>query len=109
MAIISSDLLRGNFDTIVLACLLDGKKYGNEIRKEIIAKTKELFLPNEQSLYSAYHRLEELGCVKGTWGSELAGVTRKYYEITEQGRQFYKSNVLAWQNAKKLIDILIEG
>ena len=107
MSVISSDLLRGNIDTIVLACLFEGKKYGNEIRRLIEKKTKGLYKPNEQSLYSAYHRLEDMGCVKGSWGSETAGVTRKYYDITEKGKEYYNANVMAWNNAKVLIDLLI--
>ncbi|MDD3831602.1 MAG: PadR family transcriptional regulator [Clostridia bacterium] len=105
---ISSDFLRGSIDTIVLACLLNGRKYGNEIRREIEAKTDSLYVPNEQSLYSAYHRLEDMGCIKGSWGAETAGATRKYYEITQEGRRFYLANIASWENAKKLIDILIK-
>lgn len=107
MSVISSDILRGSMDTIVLAVLLQGRKYGNEIRREIEKKTNGLYKPNEQSLYSAYHRLEDLGCISGSWGDENVGVTRKYYTITEKGRQTYQTNCLIWQNAKKLIDILI--
>ncbi len=107
MSAISSDLLRGNMDTIVLACLFDGKKYGNEIRRIIEKKTDSLYKPNEQSLYSAYHRLEDMGYVKGDWGNEKAGVTRKYYEITENGKEYFNANVMAWNNAKAIIDLLI--
>ena len=106
MKIISSDLLRGHIDTFVLSALLDGTKYGNEIRKFIAKKTNDLFVPNEQSLYSAYHRLEDMECIKGIWG-ENVGATRKYYTITEKGREMYELKKREWQNAKKLIDFLI--
>ena len=106
MKIISSDLLRGHIDTFVLSALLNGTKYGNEIRKFIAKKTNDLYVPNEQSLYSAYHRLEDMDCIKGFWG-ENVGATRKYYTITEKGRQMYELNRREWENAKRLIDILI--
>ncbi len=106
MKVISSDLLRGHIDTFVLSALSEGTKYGNEIRKFISKKTGDLYVPNEQSLYSAYHRLEDMECIKGTWG-ENVGATRKYYTITEKGRQLYEVNRREWENAKKLIDILI--
>ncbi len=106
MKVISSDLLRGHIDTFVLFALLDGTKYGNEIRKFIAQKTNKLYIPNEQSLYSSYHRLEDNGCIKGVWG-ENVGATRKYYTITEKGREVYASNKREWENAKRLIDILI--
>ena len=106
MKVISSDLLRGHIDTFVLSALMDGTKYGNEIRKFIAKKTDNLYVPNEQSLYSAYHRLEDMECIKGTWG-ENVGATRKYYTSTERGKALYLGNKREWENAKKLIDILI--
>lgn len=105
--VISSDLLRGHIDTFVLSALMDGTKYGNEIRKFIAKKTNNLYIPNEQSLYSAYHRLEDEGCIKGYWG-ENVGATRKYYTITEDGRNRYLLNKRDWENAKLLIDLLIK-
>ncbi len=105
--VISSDLLRGHIDTFVLSALMSGTKYGNEIRRFISEKTKNLYIPNEQSLYSAYHRLEDMECIKGFWG-ENVGATRKYYTITEKGIDLYERNKREWQNAKKLIDFLIE-
>ena len=107
MQIISSDLLRGHIDTFVLAALMTGRQYGNEIRRHIEKKTNGLYKPNEQSLYSAYHRLEEGGYIKGEWGGEITGVTRKYYTITEKGIALYNSNRQDWVNAKMLIDLLI--
>ncbi len=105
--VISSDLLRGHIDTFVLSALMDGTKYGNEIRKFIAKKTNNLYIPNEQSLYSSYHRLEDEGFIKGYWG-ENVGATRKYYTITEDGRTRYLINKRDWENAKLLIDLLIK-
>ncbi|MCH5156849.1 MAG: PadR family transcriptional regulator [Clostridiales bacterium] len=107
MKVISSDLLRGHIDTFVLSALMAGTKYGNEIRKFIAQKTNNLYVPNEQSLYSAYHRLEDMECIKGYWGENI-GATRKYYTITEKGRELYAVKKREWENAKMLIDILIK-
>lgn len=104
--IISSDLLRGHIDTIVLCALSEGTKYGNEIRKFISKKTNGLYVPNEQSLYSAYHRLEDMECIKGFWGENI-GATRKYYTITDKGLDQLEVNKREWENAKRLIDILL--
>ncbi len=106
MKVISSDLLRGHIDTFVLSALMSGTKYGNEIRSYITNKTEGLYAPNEQSLYSAYHRLEDMECIRGVWG-ENVGATRKYYTITDKGRLLYEANKRSWENAKTLIDYLI--
>lgn len=107
MKVINSDLIRGNIDAIVLNLLLDGAKYGAEIQEGIRKKTNGLYIPPEQTLYSAYHRLEDLGFIKGKWGSEAEGTKRKYYSITPEGVQFFYQRKAEWSNAKRLIDILI--
>ena len=108
MKVISSDLLRGHIDTFVLAALMSGTKYGNEIRRHISQKTNNLFVPNEQSLYSAYHRLEDMECIKGFWG-ENVGATRKYYTITDKGRAKYAEHVQEWKEYKGKIDKMLAG
>ena len=45
--------------------------------------------------------------VKGYWGDNV-GAQRKYYTITERGKQQYELNKREWENAKRLIDILIK-
>ena len=105
--LLNSDNLRGHIETFILGVLLDGPKYGGEIRRIITKKTNGLYEPNEQSLYSAYHRLEDLRLIRGSCGDEKVGATHKYYAITEEGRKVYESNKLKWQTIKQLIDILI--
>ena len=107
MQVISSDLLRGHIDAFVLAALMRGEKYGAEIKNNIAAKTKNLYVPNEQSLYSAYHRLVREVFITGKWGDENVGVKRKYYRITEEGEKYFRSLKGEWQNAKILLDILM--
>lgn len=105
--VLNSDNLRGHIETFILSALLDGPKYGGEIRRIIAKRTNGLYDPNEQSLYSAYHRLEDLKLIKGSWGDESVGATRKYYSITDEGRKVYESNKAKWQTTKQIIDILI--
>ena len=45
--------------------------------------------------------------VKGYWGENI-GATRKYYTISEKGRELYAVKKREWENAKMLIDILIK-
>lgn len=107
MKAISSDLLRGNIDAFVLSVLSEGKMYGNEIKNRIKEKTQNVYIPNEQSLYSAYHRLEKYGAIIGSWGEDFFTATRKYYELTDLGRQLLQKKAEEWQRAKLLIDLLI--
>lgn len=107
MAILSSDVLRGHVEAIILNSLSDGKKYGYEIRGFIESKSKVLYKPNEQSVYSALHRMEGCGYIKGNWGDERMGATRKYYEMTEEGKAMLENKRTEWEAAKMVIDALL--
>ena len=106
---IASDLIRGHTETIILAQLSEGDSYGYQINKAIQRKTDNQYELKEATLYTAFKRLEELGCISSYWGDENRGARRKYYTITPYGRQTYERLVTEWNGAKRLIDRLIEG
>jgi DNA-binding PadR family transcriptional regulator len=62
----------------------------------------------EATLYSAFRRLEENGCISSYWGDEQRGARRRYYTITEIGRETHKNLLKEWRTAKEMIDKLIE-
>jgi DNA-binding PadR family transcriptional regulator len=105
---IASDLIRGNTDTIILGHLLNGDSYGYKINKSILQKTDGLYELKEATLYSAFKRLEESGLISSYWGDEATGARRRYYTVTPAGRQAYFNMKTDWQNAKEIIDLLIE-
>ena len=105
---IASDLIRGHTDTIILARLMGSDNYGYEINKAIMQRTGSKYELKEATLYSAFRRLEQAGCIESYWGDEQKGARRRYYRITEIGRETYKSLKKEWRIAKELIDNLIE-
>ena len=106
---IASDLIRGHTDTIILALLLDGDSYGYEINKSILQKTDGKYELKEATLYTAFRRLEQSGHIASYWGDEQTGARRRYYSITEQGRKQHETLIEDWNNAKEMIDNLIES
>lgn len=67
---IASDLIRGHTETIILAHLLGGDSYGYQINKAIQRKTGGQYELKEATLYTAFRRLEEAGCITSYWGDE---------------------------------------
>ena len=106
---IASDLIRGHTDTIILALLLHGDNYGYEINKSIMQKTDGKYELKEATLYTAFRRLEQAGFIASYWGDEQTGARRRYYKITEEGKNHHKTLITDWNNAKEMIDKLIEG
>ncbi|MDD2534160.1 MAG: PadR family transcriptional regulator [Eubacteriales bacterium] len=104
---ITSDILRGHTETIILKALLEKDSYGYEINKRIQEKTDNQFELKEATLYSAFRRLEGDGYISSYWGDETTGARRRYYKITAEGRIFYLKSREDWDKAKQLIETLI--
>ncbi|MGE6577052.1 PadR family transcriptional regulator [Paenibacillus xylanexedens] len=105
---ISSDLLRGSIDTIILGVLVQTDNYGYNIIKEIFKKSEGGFELKEPTLYSSLRRLESQQLIESYWGEEATqGGRRKYYRVNESGYDAYYNNLMDWENAKKLIDQLL--
>ena len=105
---VSSDLLRGHTDTIVLGVLTHGDNYGYEIHKAILEKTEDKFELKEATLYSSYRRLEQDGYISAYWGDESQGGRRKYYKITEKGKELYHQNKKDWEFTQFILNKLLE-
>ena len=104
---ISSDLLRGHTDTMILKLLLSGDQYGYEITKLIYQHSGGAYEIKEATMYSSLKRLENEGRITSYWGDENQGGRRKYYKITENGRQLYSENKQNWEYAKRVLDQLL--
>ena len=103
----TSDLLRGHTDTIILNLLLSGDKYGYEITKLIFKNSNEQYELQEATMYSSLKRLEQDGAITSYCGEGSQGGRRKYYHITDRGIQIYTENKHNWEYAKSIIDRLI--
>ncbi len=105
---IASDVIRGHTEPIILAHLLEGDSYGYQINKEIMEKTNNLYELKEATLYTAFRRLEQAQLIISYWGDQEVGARRRYYSITEKGREAYREYKKDWENAKAIIDTLLK-
>jgi len=105
---IAGDLIRGHTDAIILARLLRGDSYGYEINKTISRLSSGRFELKEATLYTAFKRLEELGCITSYWGDSGAGARRRYYTITPEGRRVCRQLLGEWQETREIMDRLLE-
>lgn len=103
----TSDMLRGHTETIILAHLLEHDSYGYQINKDILEKTNNLYELKEATLYSAFRRLEQENCIVSYWGNEGTGARRRYYSITDAGKDTYQQSVKDWEFTKIIIDRLL--
>ncbi|RJS73194.1 MAG: PadR family transcriptional regulator [Candidatus Syntrophoarchaeum sp. WYZ-LMO15] len=78
----------GFFKFHTLRLLNERPMYGYEIIREIERKTEKK--PSQGSIYPILHELEEKGFVEATWHVVEKGPSRKYYHITDKGREEFE-------------------
>ena len=106
---LSSDVLRGYTDTIILSLLLDEPNYGYEISRRIRTITNDKFVMKETTLYSAFNRLEKNGLISSFYGTETSGNRRTYYRLTDEGRGYYKAKTEECQTTKEIVEKFIRN
>lgn len=104
---ITADLIRGHTETIILAALMDGDSYGYRINRSLNLLTNGRYELKEATLYTAFRRLEENGFIRSYWGDESTGARRRYYAVTQLGRNEYSRRVAEWNEARNMLERLI--
>jgi PadR family transcriptional regulator PadR len=105
--LISSDVIRGYNDTIILYLLQQNPSYGYEISKQIRTISEEKYIIKETTLYSAFTRMEKNGYIESFSGNETNGKRRTYYRVTPEGMVYYKEKCKEWEVTKEVIDKFI--
>jgi len=100
---ISSDVIRGYIDVMILRALYDGDSYGYEISKRITEISQESYSMKETTLYSAFSRLEKTGYLRSYPGTYSGGRERTYYRMTDAGRLHYRRKCKEWAYTMELI------
>lgn len=105
---LSSDVMRG-FNDMLLLCLLYKKdSYGYELSKEITRISKGEYMMKETTLYAAFVRLEKKGFIDSYEGEESFGKKRTYFRITGLGQVYLKEKIWEWEETKKLINLFTD-
>lgn len=108
MQSISSDVIRGYNDTMILYLLLETPSYGYEISKRIKSLSHEKYLIKETTLYSAFTRMEKNGYIESFYNDDTEnGKRRTYYRITEAGRVYYHDKCEEWTLTKEVVENFI--
>ena len=84
---IGKDLVAASATPIVLSILTEGETYGYAISKRVNEMTDGQLEWTDGMLYPLLHRLDRLGLVESFWRQPERGRRRKYYRITQDGRE----------------------
>ena len=107
---ISSDVIRGYNDTMILYILKQEPSYGYEISKRIRSISEYKYIIKETTLYSAFSRMEKNGYIESYEAAgDGSGKKRTYYRISEAGLNYYREKCNEWELTKDVVQRFIDG
>lgn len=100
---VKSQMRKGFLEYCILLIISNKPVYVSDI----IAELKEAHLiVVEGTLYPLLSRLKSSGILSYKWQESFQGPPRKYYELTEEGRQFLEELKENWNDIKNGIELL---
>ncbi|TET56768.1 MAG: PadR family transcriptional regulator [Dehalococcoidia bacterium] len=101
-------LLRGVVEPLLLFIIADLPVHGYEIARELERRSEGYFDLTASTLYSALRRLERRGLVLSSW-QQVTKQKRRYYQLTEKGRQILSQELAQWQQFLGATDRIIDS
>lgn len=99
---------KGVLDMLVLKLLSDDKKYGYQLIQELKEKSSGIFCLKEGTLYPILYRLEDEKLVESRWCEpEEKQLPRKYYVITDKGKETLSEICQTWRQITDGVDRII--
>jgi PadR family transcriptional regulator PadR len=95
---------KGTLEMCVLALLSKRDFYGFELVDSI----SQYIDISEGTIYPLLRRLMQEAYVEAYLQTSPTGPSRKYYRMTEHGRQFTKTLIQDWQDFSKKVNQLIQ-
>jgi PadR family transcriptional regulator PadR len=105
---IERELKRGSLELVVLHLLAPGEAYGYEIVSKLTAETNGALEITDGTLYPVLYRLERAGHVAVRWETPERGVPRKYYRLTDNGRDELERLKYEWTTFAKAMAKLLK-
>jgi len=105
---IERELKRGSLELIVLHLLAPGEAYGYEIVSKLTAQSNGALEVTDGTLYPVLYRLERAKYVAVRWETPERGVPRKYYRLTDEGREELERLREEWTTFAKAMTRLLK-
>ena len=102
----SSQMLKGILEGCLLAIIGKGETYGYEMIEKL-----ELYgftMISEGSIYPVLMRLQKEGLVDSVMKESPSGPKRKYYTLTDSGKDEYREFKTRWQHMSQSVDRLLK-
>ena len=103
------DMRKGSTTILILSLLAERPMYGYQVAKDLATRSGGIFEFKEGTLYPALHRMEKDGLLTSFWEVVEEGPSRKYYAITDQGRDVLARKSHVWSDFARALLQVLEG
>jgi PadR family transcriptional regulator PadR len=100
-----AQMRKGVLEFCILSILSDGEHYPTEIIEKM--KTAKLLVV-EGTLYPLLTRLKNDGLLAYRWEESQSGPPRKYFTLTDEGRNFLKELIDGWTELTNSVNQIIQ-
>src|SRR5204863_8812180 len=107
--VMDTELLKGTLSLLILSLLSRKSMYGYEIAATVHRDTDGTFTWREGSLYPNLHKLQADGLIAGEWEEKETGRKRRYYHITDRGREALAEKVRSWAELSRAVNRILEN
>ncbi len=97
----TAQMRKGVLEFCILSILLKGDAYASDIIKKL--KESKLIVV-EGTLYPLLTRQKNAGLLSYRWEESTQGPPRKYYALTDKGREFLKELNSSWQELMEAVN-----
>lgn len=105
----STNLLQGTLDLLILKTLANGPMHGYGIAQRILATSRQTLDVQQGSLYPALHRLHRKSLVTSEWKETDGGRMAKYYALTKAGKKQLAEELEEWSRYASAVGWVLEG
>ena len=99
----------GNTDMLVLSLINEKDMYGYQIIDELVKRSDHTFDLKTGTLYPLLHLLEQKKYVISYEAEAATGKTRKYYQITSDGRRYLLQKQEEWTKYSDAVNRVMSG
>ena len=101
--------MKGSTAILILTLLEHEDMYGYNITSELKKKTDDMLDLKEGTLYPMLHGLEEADAVNSYWLDSENGKRRKYYKITDKGRDLLFEKLQEWGAYTRAVNTVVRS
>lgn len=102
-----SQLMRGTLEGCIVKIINEEETYGYEIVSRL--QDYGFFDVKEGSTYPILVRLEKKKIISSIYKESPLGPKRKYYFLTDIGREFLREFEIVWNDVKNSVDRIMKG